>query len=160
MRIALISDSHGEISQALHARIEGCDSILHLGDLGPLRLLTELSGLAPVHAVMGNTDAPGQNGLPARRRLTLAGLATHLRHAPWSPLEVEASPGLYLHGHIHRPRLERHGESWICCPGALTRPRESEAAYGILELDEQRLCIAIHALDNGCLIMGEDWLRH
>jgi uncharacterized protein len=160
MRIAMISDSHGELPAALHARLEGCDSILHLGDLGPLRLLTELAVMAPVHAVMGNTDAAGQTDLPARRRLTLAGLSVHLRHEPWSPQELAAGPGLYLHGHIHHPRIERHGEAWICCPGALTRPRSSEAAYGILELDTRRLSITIHALADGRRLQGEEWPRN
>lgn len=149
MRIALISDSHGQLPALLHTRLEGCDSILHLGDLGPLHLLTELALVAPVYAVMGNTDAPGQSDLPPRRRMTLSGLSIHMRHEPWSPAELAPGPGLYLHGHIHRPVIEEHGEAWICCPGSLVRPRQSEAAFGILELDENALSLAIHALEDG-----------
>ncbi len=159
MRVALISDSHGTLPPLLFDRLDGCDAILHLGDLGPARLLTELAAIAPVHAVMGNTDAPGQPELPPRRRIRLDGLPVHLRHEPWSPGEVGEIEGLYLHGHIHCPRLERHGRAWICCPGALVRPRGSEAAYGLLDVDERRMSIAIHALDDERLLQREAWPR-
>ncbi len=160
MRVGLISDSHGQWPADLDVRLEGCETILHMGDLGPLRLLAELSAMvAPIQAVMGNTDSPGQPELPAHRKLTLEGLPLHLRHMPWSPFELNGEAGLYLHGHIHRPLLERHGQAWICCPGALTHPRGSEASYGLLELEPESIGIVIHAVADGRRLLGQTWPR-
>lgn len=160
MPVALISDSHGSLPPALLDGLAGCSRILHLGDLGSARLLADLAAIAPTLAVMGNTDAPGQPELPERRRITLAGLPVFLRHAPWSAGEVGGLEALYLHGHSHRPRLERQGNAWICCPGALVRPRGgSPASYGLLRVDSRRLSIALHALDDGRLLARRAWPR-
>lgn len=165
MRLAIVSDSHGELPAALCERLaalEPLDRILHLGDLGPPALLGELAAFAPTLAVMGNTDRPGHPELPPRRQLTVAGLPIHLRHEPWSPAELPGGDelaALYLHGHIHRPRLERHGRAWICCPGSLVRPRGCEASYAFLELDERRLALSLHALADGARLLREVWPR-
>jgi putative phosphoesterase len=161
MIVALISDSHGQLPPALYPRLEGVDLILHLGDLGPVGLLADLAAIAPVQAVAGNVDPPGHPELPARRRLELAGLPLLLRHEPWDDAELALSPvGLYLHGHIHRPRLERVGRAWVCCPGALQGPRGgSVASYALMTVDERALRIALHALEDGRLLERQVWPR-
>ena len=161
MIVALISDSHGQLPPAVFERLEGVDLILHLGDLGPVGLLADLAAIAPVQAVAGNVDAPGHPELPARRRLTLAGLPLLLRHEPWDAGELALSPvGLYLHGHIHQPRLERIGRAWVCCPGAVRNPRGgSPASYGLMMVDERALRIALHALEDGRMLARQAWPR-
>lgn len=93
MAIALTADTHGCLPPALFERLSGVEAILHLGDLGPPAMLSELALLAPVTAVMGNVDSPGVPGLPARQRLERAGLAILLRHAPWAAACWRASAG-------------------------------------------------------------------
>ena len=41
MRIAVISDSHGRLPAGLEDLLAPADHILHLGDVGPLRLLDD-----------------------------------------------------------------------------------------------------------------------
>jgi putative phosphoesterase len=161
MAIALIADTHGQLPAALWERLAGVERILHLGDLGPVALLAELGSIAPVSAIMGNVDPPGQPALPPSRRLELAGLAVLMRHEPWTAAELALAPAaLFLHGHIHRPRLERVGRAWVCCPGALQRPRGGEpASYGLLEVEPQVLRISLHALDDGRALRREAWPR-
>lgn len=161
MAIALIADTHGSLPPPLFARLAGVEAILHLGDLGHPALLSDLAALAPVTAVMGNVDPPGLPGLPARQRLERAGLAILLRHEPWTAEELALAPAaLFLHGHIHRRRLERLGRAWVCCPGAVVRPRGGEpASYGLLDVTPQRLAISIHTLDEGRLLARETWPR-
>ena len=159
--LALIADTHGQLPAALWERLAGVERILHLGDLGPPALLVELGSIAPVSAVMGNVDAPGQAALPASRRLELAGLPILLRHEPWTTAELALAPAaLFLHGHSHRQRLERVGRAWVCCPGALERPRGGEpASYGLLEVEPGVLRIAICALADGRILRREAWPR-
>jgi len=161
MAIALIADTHGHLPAALWERLAGVERILHLGDLGPAALLAELGSIAPVSAIMGNVDAPGQPALPPSRRLELAGLPILLRHEPWTATELALAPAaLFLHGHTHRQRLERVGRAWVCCPGALHGPRGGEpASYGLLEVEPHLLRIAIHALADGRSLRREAWPR-
>lgn len=161
MAIALIADTHGSLPPELFARLAGVEAILHLGDLGHADLLAELGALAPVTAVMGNVDPAGQPSLPPSRRLERAGLPLLLRHEPWTEAELALAPAaLFLHGHTHRRRLERVGRAWVCCPGAIVRPRGGEpASYGLLELSRERLVIAIHALEDGRALERAAWPR-
>ena len=112
MRLALIADNHGRLPSALFAHLEGCEQILHLGDLGSTRLLAELGALAPTLAVQGNTDPAGWPELPPERSLVIEGFRLHLRHLPWTERELDpGAEALYAHGHTHVPRLARRGRA-------------------------------------------------
>ena len=57
MRIGVISDTHAFLDPRVEKLFAGVDHILHAGDVGPHMLLHELEAIAPVTAVVGNTDA-------------------------------------------------------------------------------------------------------
>ena len=57
MRIGVISDTHGHFDPALREIFVGVDHILHAGDIGLPWLILELEDIAPVTAVLGNTDS-------------------------------------------------------------------------------------------------------
>ena len=57
--IGLISDTHGQLRAGVHQALEGVELILHAGDVGGDDILDELALIAPVEAVYGNTDTPG-----------------------------------------------------------------------------------------------------
>ena len=71
MLIGLISDTHSLIRAEALAALHGVELILHAGDVGGDSVLRELRGIAPVHAVIGNTDDPA-SGLPRRVALRRA----------------------------------------------------------------------------------------
>ncbi|NWL76379.1 YfcE family phosphodiesterase [Pseudomonas taiwanensis] len=56
LRIGLISDTHGLLRPQALATLEGCDHILHAGDIGKPEILDALRQLAPLTAVRGNND--------------------------------------------------------------------------------------------------------
>jgi predicted phosphodiesterase len=64
--LGLISDTHGLVRAEVHTALAGVELILHAGDVGGDEVLDELSLIAPVVAVYGNTDAPGRRGSPVR----------------------------------------------------------------------------------------------
>lgn len=54
--IGVISDTHGQLSEAAYAALADSDHIIHAGDIGGPAILHELETLAPVTAVLGNND--------------------------------------------------------------------------------------------------------
>jgi putative phosphoesterase len=54
--IGVISDTHGLLRPEALKALEGCDLIVHAGDVGKLAILDELRTIAPVVAVRGNID--------------------------------------------------------------------------------------------------------
>jgi hypothetical protein len=56
LRIGVISDTHGWLRPQATAFLQGCDHILHGGDIGGAEILERLSAVAPVTAVRGNND--------------------------------------------------------------------------------------------------------
>jgi uncharacterized protein len=63
MKIGLISDTHNYLDPRVPEIFTGVEHILHAGDVGLSSLIVELEQIAPVTAVIGNTD----EGLPLRR---------------------------------------------------------------------------------------------
>src|ERR1051325_1279283 len=59
MRIGIISDTHDYLDPQVAKLFEGVDHILHGGDIGMPWLIMELQAIAPVTAVLGNTDEAG-----------------------------------------------------------------------------------------------------
>ena len=54
--IGVISDTHGLLRPDAITALEGCDRIIHAGDVGSADVLQQLRRLAPVVAVRGNVD--------------------------------------------------------------------------------------------------------
>lgn len=55
--IGIISDTHGQLSEAAYAALADSDHIIHAGDIGNPSILRELETLAPVTAVLGTTTS-------------------------------------------------------------------------------------------------------
>ena len=55
-RIGLISDTHGMLRPQVVQFLEGCERIIHAGDICDGAILDRLSAIAPVTAVRGNND--------------------------------------------------------------------------------------------------------
>ncbi len=64
----------------MHTALSGVELILHAGDVGGDEILMELGLIAPVRAVYGNTDAPGQPGLAAAIDIAIDGVSIHVSH--------------------------------------------------------------------------------
>src|SRR5260370_27064800 len=56
MKIGVISDTHNFLDPQIPKLFAGVEHILHAGDIGLPGILQELQDIAPVTAVMGNTD--------------------------------------------------------------------------------------------------------
>ena len=122
--IGVISDTHGLLRPDVHDALAGVELILHAGDVGGDEILDELTLIAPVHAVYGNTDAPGQPRLREAIDVTVGGVSIHVSHghelgspAPATLLERYAA-AVVVYGHTHRPLIAKADGRLVLNPGA------------------------------------------
>ncbi|WP_163830582.1 metallophosphoesterase family protein, partial [Pseudomonas viridiflava] len=56
MKIGIISDTHGLLRPEAVAALQGCEQIIHAGDIGSAEIVEQLKAIAPLHIVRGNND--------------------------------------------------------------------------------------------------------
>lgn len=121
--IGLISDTHGLVRPDVHAALAGVELILHAGDVGE-GILAELRTIAPVRAVFGNTDPPGDPELLASLDVRFGGVSIHVSHGHelGSPkpdkLVTVYNADVIVYGHTHRQVVTRIGSQLVINPGA------------------------------------------
>ena len=163
IRIAILSDTHGQLDPRIAALVLGCDLAVHGGDIGDAGILARLQPRSgEVHAVRGNNDVPSKwpeaehavlSRLPEQVVLTLPGGRLVLIHGH----QVAASgrherlrqqfPGAraIIYGHSHRLVADQEELPWVLNPGAAGRVR----TYGgpscmILTAGDRRWELATH----------------
>ena len=122
--IGLVSDTHGLIRPDIFDALEGVELILHAGDVGGAEVLAELATIAPVEAVMGNTDLPGTPGLSESVEREIDGVRIHVSHGhevgrPTPERLLAAYPhDVIVYGHTHRQLITRAEGRLVINPGA------------------------------------------
>lgn len=123
-RIGLISDTHGMVRPLVHDRLAGVSLILHAGDVGGDDVLDELGLIAPVLAVYGNTDVPGNPRLQREIEREIGGVRVHVSHghelgSP-TPAKLFATyaADVLVYGHTHRQTVTRTEGRLVVNPGA------------------------------------------
>jgi len=123
--IGLISDTHGLLRPEVFDALSGVSRIFHAGDVGPPEILVELSAIAPVQAVYGNTDAPGRPDLVERVEETIGGLRLLVTHghelgSPKPPQLVARYPNadIIVYGHTHQQLVTQAARRTVVNPGA------------------------------------------
>jgi putative phosphoesterase len=122
--VGLISDTHGKLRAEVHVALAGVDVILHAGDVGGDEILDELALIAPVHAVIGNTDAPGNPRLRRELLYRAAELDIHVSHGhelgePTPQALLARYPAdVIVYGHTHRALVTRAAGRLVVNPGA------------------------------------------
>jgi len=108
----------------VHEAFHGVDLILHAGDVGGDDILDELSLIAPVEAVYGNTDALGNPRLSAQIVRDVGGVLIQVQHGHESGrLTADAllerfSADVLVYGHTHRQSVTRREGRLVINPGA------------------------------------------
>ena len=122
--IGLVSDTHGLVRPDIFGALEGVELILHAGDVGGADVLAELATIAPVEAVVGNTDPPGTPGLRESLEREIDGVRIHVSHGhevgrPTPERLLAAYPhDVIVYGHTHRQLITRAGGRLVINPGA------------------------------------------
>lgn len=121
MLIGLISDTHGLLRAEVLAALQGCERIIHAGDIGKPAVLDGLRALAPLEVIRGNIDtADWAQALPERLDLHIGGLRLHVLHdlKELSVDPVAAGIDVVIAGHSHQPKIERRDGVLYINPGS------------------------------------------
>lgn len=122
--IGLIADTHGLVRPEVFAALDGVDAIYHAGDVGGSEVLAILARIAPVQAVAGNTDAPGDPRLSPHFNETVGGVTIHVSHGhelgvpTAQKLLHRYDANVIVFGHTHRPLVASFGHRLVVNPGA------------------------------------------
>jgi uncharacterized protein len=122
--IGLIADTHGLVRPDVHDALAGVELILHAGDVGGEDVLEELTLIAPVLAVKGNTDPTGEPRLVTSIDRTIGDVSIHVSHGHevGSPtpekLLARYRADVVVYGHTHRQLITQVGRRWAVNPGA------------------------------------------
>lgn len=159
--VGLISDSHGVVARTRQAvtilRDNGAEILIHLGDIESEAVLDELvvagaDGKAlPVYVVFGNVDwnadalANHANAIgiqvhhPAGRIDLPDGKTIAFTHGHLDQFRTSAlADGIdyFCHGHTHKQRNEKIGNTRLINPGALHRASRYTAALLNTQTDD------------------------
>lgn len=146
IKIGVISDTHGYLDPAVTRKFKGVDHILHGGDIGAAGLISELEAIAPVTAVLGNTDVGID--LNDTEVIRIAGRIFLVHHivdvaTPADALKrrlVSERPDVVVFGHTHRRFCESVGSTLFFNPGYAGKPRLNlRRSVAILACRESRI---------------------
>jgi len=152
--VGVISDTHDFLDPRLPVLFAGVDRIIHAGDIGMPWVILELEQIAPVTAVIGNSDTgatfrevellqlndrkfliyhivdPGQPARPIRDRI------------------IRENPDVVVFGHTHRRYCEMIEGVLYLNPGYAGKPRPGQPrSVAILECDAEGITADFLALD-------------
>nr|WP_273191471.1 metallophosphoesterase family protein [Halomonas sp.] len=125
--VGVIADTHGLLRDEALYLLDGCELILHLGDVGSKEadktILQRLGALAPVHCVRGNIDTTAwAESLPIHQDILVNEKHLHLVHR-LEDYDPKTPCAAVLHGHSHKPRNEHQEGKLLFNPGAAGKRR-------------------------------------
>lgn len=153
LRIGLISDTHGMLRPEAKRFLNGCDHIVHAGDVGIAEVLGELAAIAPVTAVRGNNDSgEWAAALPETQTLKLGNVTIFVLH-DLNELEMHQRPvdvQVVICGHSHKPQVLRQPSGELVINPGSAGPRRFKLPVTAAELmiSDENTCSAkvVHLL--------------
>ncbi|WP_214512302.1 metallophosphoesterase family protein [Pseudomonas brassicacearum] len=126
MKVGVISDTHGLLRPQALTALQGCERIIHAGDIGSPGILDQLASIAPLYVVRGNNDLGAEWAGPLADRLQfdLCGWQVLLVH-DIADVQDSLDPGVkwVISGHSHKPGIEWRGDRLYLNPGSAGRRR-------------------------------------
>ena len=118
MKIGIISDTHNLLRPEVIEALEGCETILHGGDITGPEIIKRLEEIAPVCAVRGNGDREWAEHIPMFLDFELAGLRIYMTHKKKDLPEDLSGYDLVVFGHSHKYEEKRQDKTLLLNPGS------------------------------------------
>ena len=146
MKLGIISDTHNFFDPKIQELFTGVEHILHAGDVGTQWIVFQLEQIAPVTAVLGNTDMDLHLKeteiieLAARKFLVRHIVNPHALHHHVKTCIARKRPNVIVFAHTHKPFCEKIGGILFFNPGYAGKPRFGmERCVAILHCDEKEI---------------------
>ena len=135
-RIAVLSDTHGLLRPEVLTAIDGCDAIIHGGDINKPEIIERLQEIAPVYVVRGNNDKAWAEHIPATLTFQIEDCRFFLVHNKKEVPKDLTGINAVIFGHSHRYFEENiDGRLWLN-PGSCGKRRfDQEITLAILTVD-------------------------
>lgn len=101
-KIGILSDTHGMLRAEVLEALQGCEMILHGGDINKQKILDELNEIAPVRVVRGNNDKEWAEDIPESITVDVCGLRVFMVHNKKDIPENLPETDLIIYGHSHK----------------------------------------------------------
>jgi len=151
VRVGLISDTHGLLRPAALDFLQGCQHIIHGGDIGNPEILRELSLVAPLTAVRGNNDTDSwARGLRDVEFIHVAGICVFVIHDQ-SEMDVDLEQErvrVVVSGHSHKPLIAERDDVLFVNPGS-AGPRRFKLPIAVGELTIAGATVSARIVDLG-----------
>jgi hypothetical protein len=151
VKIGLISDTHGLLRAEAFAFLQGCDHIVHAGDICDESVLKALSAIAPVTAVRGNNDKGSwADALSETELIQLDEAFIYIIH-DLAGLDIDPSSAgvqVVVSGHSHQPTIESRDGVLFVNPGS-AGPRRFKLPISVAELTVEGSAVSARLIDLG-----------
>jgi len=142
MKIGIISDTHSFLDSKIPRLFAGVEHILHAGDIGSDGIVVGLEAVAPVTAVLGNTDSSPTFRLTEVAVLDKRKFLVHHIVNPRALTEelrldiARERPAAVVFGHTHKAFCETIDGVLYLNPGYAGKPKFGlERSVAILRCD-------------------------
>jgi putative phosphoesterase len=139
VKIGLIADTHGLLRPQALAALQGCDYLIHAGDIGKPEILEALRAIAPLTVVRGNndTDDAWAADVPYEAVLRVGNIAIYTTHILAEvPKVLAADVAVVVTGHSHKPLQHlRDGVLFINPGSAGPRRFKLPISVGMLHIE-------------------------
>lgn len=126
MKIGVISDTHGLLRDEVIENLQGCDYIIHAGDIGSEEILDKLQGIAKTFAVRGNNDKEGYAlKLPDFKEIKMDEVLIYVTHNKADIPKELREIDLIIYGHSHKYGEDNIDGIIYLNPGSCGRKRFS-----------------------------------
>lgn len=147
-KIGILSDTHGLLRPEVLRELQGCDAILHGGDINRQEIIDRLEQIAPAYVVRGNNDKEWAEHLPLFLDIELFGLHIYMTHKKKDLPKDLSLYDLVLYGHSHRYEQKLEGRTHLINPGSCGLRRfNQDITLAVMELEEQWQGIKIRRID-------------
>lgn len=161
-KVGILSDTHLHSATTSFQRqcskaFNGCDVIIHAGDLTDISILHAFSG-KEVHAVCGNTcNRFVHQLLPREKLIVIGGYTIAITHGTGPRHNIEdrvfdsfPAADCIIFGHSHSPVCRKIGSTLLLNPGSFqaTGRYGTGPSYGLLQIEPTGLTASLHTLSD------------
>jgi putative phosphoesterase len=160
IKVGILSDTHiTEITSQFRincaSAFDGCDAIIHAGDLTDISILSTFTG-KDIYGVCGNMcNQATRQLLPETRIICLNGYSIGICHGTGPRHNIEErllrlfpETDCIVYGHTHTPTCHKTGNTLFINPGSFhgTGTYGAPGTYGVLQIEKDSLKGSIHEL--------------